>query len=619
MPGLFSLRLSQRPLERRIVVMISAIVVAAIIFSVLTYQYYMRNSTEVQNIAVEHIQNTTLVKVSDLTHLLRNKLDLITVNLDLLSSSPEFIDQRIEVGKIMLNAAQKTTANVVDFYNWVDSNGTSIWSSSYAHNTADDKFKEFSTASQLYFGRVKDTLAPVYSNRLRLIDGQSGLLIIYPIIDTQNRTLIKDNNTNQGFKGAILAGISSHTLNKFLVNQISPLSSANISLIDSNGVMILTGIPKLIDANIFDKKFNLLTERSVVDNKRGRTMIEVMRSAILNPKTGSTDVVSEGKDLTISYAPVISNGIHYFTMILILPQTLASSLEDLVVQQRNFAIAAMVIIVLSSIGIFFVITYWNKGLRKVVYIQTKELQETTKKLTYHDKLQKEFIDIAAHEFRTPIQSVLGYSEMIHSNLKNFEQYSDKIIRNARRLEKLTEDILDVSRIEGKNLQLSKSDFDLNQTIKQVIEDHQTEAQDKAVKIVFESKKNVPTTIYADEARLQQVMNNLLSNAINFTKNGTITITAYKAQVDTDSENNEQDKESIVVEIKDTGTGINPEMLPRLFEKFATRSESGTGLGLYISKSIVDSHGGKIWAYNNRDGKGATFTFTLPIYQKNDKK
>jgi len=599
--------------------MISAIVVAAIIFSVLTYQYYMRNSTEVQNIAIEHIQNTTLVKVSDLTHLLRNKMDLITVNLDLLSSSPEFIDQRIEVGKIVLNAAQKTTANVVDFYNWVDSNGTSIWSSSYANNTADDKFKEFSTASQLYFGRVKDTLAPVYSNRLRLIDGQSGLLIIYPIIDTQNQTLIKNNNTNQGFKGAILAGISSHTLNKFLVNQISPLSSANISLIDSNGVMILTGIPKLIDANIFDKKFNSLTERSVVDNKRGRTMIEVMRSAILNPKTGSTDVVSEGKDLTISYAPVISNGIHYFTMILILPHTLASSLEDLVLQQRNFAIAAMVIIVLSSIGIFFVITYWNKGLRKVVYIQTKELQETTKKLTYHDKLQKEFIDIAAHEFRTPIQSVLGYSEMIHSNLKNFEQYSDKIIRNARRLEKLTEDILDVSRIEGKNLQLSKSDFDLNQTIKQVIEDHQKEAQDKAVNIVYESKKNVHTTIYADEARLQQVINNLLSNAINFTKNGAITITAYKAQVDADAENDDQDKESIVVEIKDTGTGINPEMLPRLFEKFATRSESGTGLGLYISKSIVDSHGGKIWAYNNRDGKGATFTFTLPIYQKNDKK
>ena len=298
---------------------------------------------------------------------------------------------------------------------------------------------------------------------------------------------------------------------------------------------------------------------------------------------------------------------------------MASSLDELVVQQRNFAVAAMLIIVLSALGIFFVITYWNKGLRRVVYIQTKELQETAKKLTYHDKLQKEFIDIAAHEFRTPIQSVLGYSEMIHANLKNFDQYFEKIIRNARRLEKLTEDILDVSRIEGNNLQLSKSNFDLNRTIQQVIEDYQKEAANKNVKIILDFKKNVPTTIYADEARLQQVINNLLSNAINFTNNGTVIITAYKAQVDTNVEMGQHDEESIVVEIKDTGSGINPEMLPRLFEKFATRSGSGTGLGLYISKSIVDSHGGKIWAYNNKDGIGATFTFTLPIPLNKTKK
>jgi Signal transduction histidine kinase len=247
------------------------------------------------------------------------------------------------------------------------------------------------------------------------------------------------------------------------------------------------------------------------------------------------------------------------------------------------------------------------------------LEETTRKLTYHDKLQKEFIDIAAHEFRTPIQSVLGYSEMIHANLKNFDQYFEKIIRNAKRLEKLTEDILDVSRIEGKNLQLSKSNFDLNQSIQQVIEDYQKEALKKGVKIIFELKNHIPTTIYADEARLQQVINNLVANAISFTKNGTVTIRVYIAQVATDADNGEGDKESIVVEVKDTGTGINPEMLPRLFEKFATRSVSGTGLGLYISKSIVDNHGGKIWAYNNKDGKGATFTFTLPIDQKKDKK
>jgi signal transduction histidine kinase len=592
--------------------MISAIVLAGIVFSFLTYQYYERNSAEVQKIAVEHIQNSTLIKVTDLSHLLRNKLDLVSVNLELLASSNELSEQHLDLGRILLNSAQKTTANVVDFYDWVDSNGTSIWSSANS-NEISNKFNEFSAATSAYFSKVKDTQVPTYSNTLKFSDGQSGILIIYPIIDSKNQTT-KINSTNEEFKGAIMAGISSNTLNQYLGSQISPLSSANISLVDSSGMITLTGITQLTDANVFDKKFSPLTEKYGT-GKNVKSITQVFRSAVSNPKTGTTDLTSGGKDLTLSYAPVVSNGIHYFTIILIFPHSLVSSLDDLVVQQRNFAIAAMVIIVLSSVGIFFVITYWNKGLRKVVYIQTKELQETTKKLTYHDKLQKEFIDIAAHEFRTPIQSVLGYSEMIHANLKNFDQYFDKIIRNARRLEKLTEDILDVSKIEGNVLQLSKSHFDLNHTIQQLIEDHQKEAVEKNVKVILNFKKNVPTTIYADEARLQQVFNNLLSNAMHFTNNGTVLITVYKAQVDTNVENKRQDEESIVVEIKDSGSGINVEMLPRLFEKFATRSGSGTGLGLYISKSIVDSHGGKIWAYNNKDGIGATFTFTLPVREK----
>lgn len=596
--------------------MISAIVAAGVIFSILTYQYYMRNSSDIQHIAVEHIQSTTLVKVSDLAQILKNKFDLVTINLEMLSSSRELIDQRLELGRILLNSAQKTTTNFVDFYSWVDSNGTRIWSSSNVNDTSDEKIKEFSTAAQAYFEKIKDAQVPAYSNTIKLTDDQSGILILYPIIDTQNRTTAQ-NNTNK-FRGAILAGISSKTLDGFLQSYIPPLASANLSLIDSSGMMILTGIPEFVGTSVFNKKFDSVVGRSSNDYIRGKNMVDLFRSAVQSPRVSTTDVTLDGKEFTVSFAPVMSNGIHYFTTILILPHTLASSLDDLVAQQRNFAVIAMIIIVASALGIFFVITYWNKGLRKVVYIQTKELQETTKKLTYHDKLQKEFIDIAAHEFRTPIQSVLGYSELIHTNLKNFEQYFDKIIRNAKRLEKLTEDVLDVSRIEGKNLQITKSYFDLNQTIKQVIEDHQKEALDKNVKISFESKNNVTNTIYADEARLLQVIDNLISNAINFTNNGDIRISSYRGKEDNNGENDDADKESIVVEIKDTGAGINPEMIPRLFEKFATRSISGTGLGLYISKSIVDSHGGNIWAYNNKDGKGATFTFTLPLDKKSKK-
>ena len=608
--------MSQRILERRIVLLISAIVALGIIFSILTYQSYIRNSSDVQHLAIKHIQNTTLVKVSDLTQILKNKLDLVSVNLEMLSSSQEILQQHLELSKILMNSAQKTTTNFVDFYSWIDSNGTRIWSSSNLNDTSGEKIKEFSNAAQEYFENVKDTQVPSYSNAIRLTDGRSGILFSYPIIDTQNR-IASQNNTNE-FRGVILAGISSETLNNFLHSQLPPLISANISLVDSSGMMIVTGIPGL--TSVFDKRFDSMVGRSANDDIHDKSVINVIRKAVSSPGIGTTDVLVNAKEFTVSFAPVLSNGIHYFTIVLILPHTLASSLEDLVTQQRNFSILAMLIIVTSALGIFFVITYWNKGLRKVVYIQTKELQETTKKLSYHDKLQKEFIDIAAHEFRTPIQSVLSYSEMIHTNLKNFDQYFDRIIRNAKRLEKLTEDVLDVSRIEGRNLQLTKSYFDLNHTIRQVIEDHQKEALDKEIKISFDSK-NVTTTIHADEARLQQVIDNLLSNAINFTNKGNIIVSSFRGTEDTNGkidDSNNSDKESIVVEIKDTGAGINPEMVPRLFEKFATRSISGTGLGLYISKSIIDSHGGRIWAYNNKDGKGATFTFMLPVEKKNKK-
>lgn len=150
-------------------------------------------------------------------------------------------------------------------------------------------FKEFSTAAQLYFKKAKDTQAPVYSNKLKLTDGQSGILITYPIIDTHNNTINK-NKTNEEFKGAVLAGISSDTLTQFLETQLSPLSSANLSLVDSSGKMMLTGIPKLFDANVFDKKFNSLPRGSVADNKRGQTIIDVIRHATIKPRTGSADI-----------------------------------------------------------------------------------------------------------------------------------------------------------------------------------------------------------------------------------------------------------------------------------------------------------------------------------------
>jgi signal transduction histidine kinase len=235
-----------------------------------------------------------------------------------------------------------------------------------------------------------------------------------------------------------------------------------------------------------------------------------------------------------------------------------------------------------------------------LWIQT-ELYE---KLKVHDKMQKDFINIAAHELRTPIQSILGLTEAVLAKAKDESQREllEVVVRNARRLRSLIENILDVTRIENQALTLQKEKFNLNRMILNVLEEYQSRDNRKNddVKIVFTPKDDF--FVEADKERLMQVISNLMNNAIKFTDEGMITVTLKGKQ-----ENNE-----LIVSIKDTGSGIDPEITPRLFSKFATKSQTGTGLGLYISQNIVEAHGGKIWAENNSDGRGSTFSFSLPL-------
>jgi two-component sensor histidine kinase len=232
--------------------------------------------------------------------------------------------------------------------------------------------------------------------------------------------------------------------------------------------------------------------------------------------------------------------------------------------------------------------------------------ELYEKLKVHDKMQKEFINVAAHELRTPVQPILGLSEVLLSKKGNIEDYFDlvsAINRNAKRLQHLTEDILDVTRIESHTLILHKEEVDVCEKILNVIDDTKDQINDPGkLRVVFYQPKN-PVYVSADKTRLYQVIANLLNNAIKFTKEGTISI-------------NVEDKENsqVTISVKDTGAGISPEIAPRLFTKFVTTSDAGTGLGLYLSKSIVDAHGGKMWAQNNPGKVGATFGFTFPKIQ-----
>lgn len=246
----------------------------------------------------------------------------------------------------------------------------------------------------------------------------------------------------------------------------------------------------------------------------------------------------------------------------------------------------------------------------------KQVIATNKQMKTSSNMQKEFINVAAHELRAPIQPILGLAEVLRQqnqqpDNKEDQMYSENnellnvIIRNAKRLQQLTENILDVTKIENNSMELNKEGFILNKAVLESFTDFANQLskeQKENVKLIVALDEG-DILVVADKHRINQVINNLLNNALKFTKQGQITLSTEKEK--------KYGKEAIV-KIQDSGPGIDPDIMPRLFTKFATKSYSGTGLGLFISKSIVETHGGKMWAENNLDGKGATFLFTLPI-------
>ena len=225
-----------------------------------------------------------------------------------------------------------------------------------------------------------------------------------------------------------------------------------------------------------------------------------------------------------------------------------------------------------------------------------------------DKMQKEFINITAHELRTPIQPILVVIDTLLSkkgNIEDYEELLSMIRRNAKRLQRVTENILDVTRIESGSFGLKKELFDLNEVIMAVLAAYGSDIK-KAdqLKIILTSKESF--YVEADKVRIAQVISNLLNNAMKFTQEGTITISCNRM-------NHGNEKHSAMFCMKDTGVGIHPEIYPKLFSKFASHSDGGIGLGLFLCKNIVNAQGGRIWAENNPDGKGSAFFFTLPLH------
>jgi two-component system, OmpR family, sensor histidine kinase VicK len=269
--------------------------------------------------------------------------------------------------------------------------------------------------------------------------------------------------------------------------------------------------------------------------------------------------------------------------------------------------------VLSYASIFE--SLWNQT---YLYEHTRQLYQQLKS---QDKMKQEFMDIAAHELRTPIQPILGLAQVLKDQISDPAQirFLDVILRNARRLEQLQGDMLDVTRIESGSMKIYKESFDLNELIFHVLQDFSTHLKDDTrIKLNYRSDGDL--WVIADKNRIIQVMSNLLTNAIKFTKTGKILVQLRKRKSKKIADNNQ-----VIVSVEDEGPGIDTSIMPRLFTKFASKSDKGIGLGLFISKNIIEAHGGEIWAKNNRaslrkrggrgggsGGAGAIFSFSLPV-------
>jgi signal transduction histidine kinase len=259
-----------------------------------------------------------------------------------------------------------------------------------------------------------------------------------------------------------------------------------------------------------------------------------------------------------------------------------------------------------------------ENMRQTILARTEEVLRVNEELKLKDRLKDEFINIAAHELRTPIQPILGLCEILRSKIRigstsnprsEEEQLLDIIVKNAKRLRGLAQEILDVTRIESKGFDLNLETFDLVSLLSNIVTDtrEQISKLEREINITFELEGKLTNgteviIVNADKDKITQVVSNLLGNAVKFTKDGTISV-----KVSSDKESGEA-----IICIKDTGQGIDPGIVPQLFTKFSSKSFEGIGLGLFIAKNIVEAHGGRIWAENNSDGKGAVFFFTLKI-------
>ena len=590
-------------------------VISIVIFSFALF-YYIQTVTEnnVQsNLITEQINRQRAASTSLSQHI-GSDLTLVMTVLDGLTSSGyiQAGDINSEKTNQLIQEKYKIIDDVIDKIFVLDKNDMVT---SGLSQSSTDEYLGADFSQREWVKEAKRDLKPVFSKGFE----RQGIYTIYIGVPVINR----DNNQYMGLIGATIP------TEKFFARygNVHDVNSQFLVIYDKNGTILAVGADRnLVGENFFGTTVqNFIGHNEILNNLTGSLLKGHPNYGVYD--YGRSDRINTGQPILVQNTPT------YFLQIVTPTKAIFSKISDTLFTERlkGYSLLVAVFASLGSLVIFLL--KWNNTMEKEVIKRTNALNKTNiqmgimskqlrksnlslqnanEQLRQHDKIQKEFINMAAHELRTPIQPILGLADVLRDYVTDSHQSKllDVIMRNAKRLQRLSCDILDVSKIESSLLKISKSKIDLNEKIKNVINDVENgydDGNNSNVKIIFEPKETI--FVYADKDRIHQVLSNLLNNAIKYTKNGTVTINTSIAN---GSNNNANDDKEAIVTIMDTGCGITPEIMQKLFSKFVTTSSHGTGLGLFISKGIIEAHGGRIWAENNSNGVGSSFSFSLPF-------
>ena len=462
-----------------------------------------------------------------------------------------------------------------------------------------ETFVNIDISSNEYMKQTKESLQPVYSDGFTGIDGKYRIVITYPI------TSVDDGH----YIGTVVANLPTIEFFKNYGN-VNDINSQFLVAFDTKGNLLAVGASgDLVGKNFFgnetqqfinyNKELNNLTQYLLAGNI-GHAMYDYGRGERLNTQS----------PILVETKPI------YFLQVVTPTDRIYLKINSVLFTEGIKMFSLLTGTTAAIIVLVFLLRKWYSILQEEVTKRTRDLNESNYKLMkaneslkIKDEAQNQFINVAAHELRTPIQPILNAIYLLQSSnlsILKKNQYMDIIKRNTEKLGSLAEDILDVTRIESNSLKLMNERLNLYDLILNSIEEYRRDIQliYKDLTVNYENS-NKSIYVRGDKMRLTQVLHNLLDNAGKFTKKGSITVTTVIKS------------DKVQVTVKDTGIGIHPEIFPKLFSKFVTKSDRGTGLGLFISKSIIEAHGGNIWAESDSQQKGATFIFTLPLLNQDN--